>query len=601
MGETDGLVRTFVGCLFVKIAFSERKDIPMKCDICSVGLAQGEGTVVSIKEMKTVVRNGFSPHRLGIATTVGALSVFGIQPEQMDEHWRKQVLADKTPWLLCASCYEKTRPFAGEGAGQTKVSKKRWPFGKKKAKLIEVANNWGVGDGTPLLVEQHPDLNGIFSNPNPQPPQRLTQRNRSYWASQSRQSIRYALAMAYLAHPDPQVCASTISLIGISGAGIDQMLVDLLANPSSAVRSAAVQAIWDRAKSPDPDANSVAFAIRCLRDETEGTGLVSHMDPQAARQALEVLRDAHPERRGDFDRWMIYAWCYSDDDLANYGYELLRIFSEHGTFLDVGEKTAGQIGAEIGSVRDRQVVQAAIQATIGSEAADELGTIWTNSLTAYIETLQESGDIDGLIEVLNSKEWEVREMAIEALGVVGDSRAASALQKTLDESRKREEFLQELSISGLSYDSKPVLQKVEEALGKIQSRIEAESCEGATKQKDQIAVTLEAEELQGSYPGPPSDDSSLLVSIEHESIQDEKECLLRRCGSCEQEVHPIVIDGRQYCPNCGASWAESQETVVLAESDGLEVQSLFCPHCEKVVLPSVLAGDSYCPDCGSRL
>jgi predicted RNA-binding Zn-ribbon protein involved in translation (DUF1610 family)/HEAT repeat protein len=482
------------------------------------------------------------------------------------------------------------------------VSKKRWPFGKKKPKLIEVANNWGVGDGTPLLVEQHPDLNTIFSDPNPQPPQRLTQRNRSYWASQSRQSIRYALAMAYLGHPDPKVCASTIPLIkDIRSVGIDQMLVDLLVNPSSAVRSAAVQVIWDRAKSPDPDANSIAFAIRCLRDEIEGTGLVSHMDPRAARQALEALRDAHPERRGDFDRWMIYAWCRSDDDLANYGYELLRIFSEHGTFLDVGKKTAGQIGAEIGSVRDRQVVQAAIQATLGSDAADELGTIWTNSLMAYIEALQESDDIDGLIEVLNSKEEKVREMATKALGVVGDSRAASALQKTLDELRKREEFLQELSIGGLLPDSKPALQKVEEALGKIQSRIEAESCEEAPKQKDQIAVTLEAEELQGLHPEPPSDDSSLPASIERERIQVAEERLLRRCESCEQEVHPTVIDGRQYCPNCGASWVESQETVVLAESDGLEVQSLFCPHCEKVVLPSVLAGDSYCPDCGSRL
>jgi HEAT repeat protein/predicted RNA-binding Zn-ribbon protein involved in translation (DUF1610 family) len=469
-------------------------------------------------------------------------------------------------------------------------------------KYIEVPNDWGVGDGTPLLVEQRPDLEGILSDPNPQPPQRLTEGNRSYWESQSQQSIRNALAIAYLAHPDPQVRASTISLVkDIGTVGIGQMLVDLLADSSSVVRSAAVQAIWDRAESPDPDVNSVAFTLRCLRDEIEGTGYVSHMSPQAAWQALEMLRDAHPERRSDFDRWMIYAWCRSDDDLANHGYELLNVFSQHGTFLNAGKKVAGHIGVEIGSVADRQVVQAAMQATLGSRAGNELDAVWKDSLKAYVEMLQGNGDIDGLIELLSSKEWKIREMAVEALGDIGDSRAVSALQKTLDELRKREEFHQKFSLSSLLPDSKPALQKVEAALSKIQSRVEAEGREGATKQEDQTAVTLQSEEVQGLHIEAPSDDSSLLASAEHESVQPEKESLLRRCGSCEQEVHPIAIDGRQYCPNCGIILVESQETTVLSESEGPEIQPLFCPHCEKVVSPSVIAGESYCPDCGLRL
>jgi len=103
----------------------------MQCDICSEGLTQGQGTIMPIKEMKTIARNGFSPYKLGIAALGGTLiGVFGLNPEQMDQEWRQKVLADKTAWLLCPSCYEKTRPFAGKGAEQTKPPKRWWEFWK---------------------------------------------------------------------------------------------------------------------------------------------------------------------------------------------------------------------------------------------------------------------------------------------------------------------------------------------------------------------------------------------------------------------------------------------------------------------------------------
>lgn len=55
----------------------------------------------------------------------------------------------------------------------------------KSADFIKVSNNEGIGDGTSLLVERHPNLERIFSDPNPHPPQQLTQENRSYWESKS--------------------------------------------------------------------------------------------------------------------------------------------------------------------------------------------------------------------------------------------------------------------------------------------------------------------------------------------------------------------------------------------------------------------------------
>ena len=62
----------------------------------------------------------------------------------------------------------------------------------KKQDLIEVSNNWGIGDGTPLLVERNPDLKLIFQNPNPRPPQHLTKKNIDYWNSQDHKIIKEA-------------------------------------------------------------------------------------------------------------------------------------------------------------------------------------------------------------------------------------------------------------------------------------------------------------------------------------------------------------------------------------------------------------------------
>lgn len=80
-------------------------------DICNKDIGLLEGTVVSISEMKTIARNCFGPHKLGLVPPGLSLSL-GISIEDADNNWRQRVLADTTPWLLCETCYSKTRPYA---------------------------------------------------------------------------------------------------------------------------------------------------------------------------------------------------------------------------------------------------------------------------------------------------------------------------------------------------------------------------------------------------------------------------------------------------------------------------------------------------------
>jgi hypothetical protein len=184
--------------------------------------------------------------------------------------------------------------------------------------------------------------------------------------------------MAYLSHPDPQVRAATIQLVKeFDAIGISQMLVDLLADPSEFVGHTAAEAIWDKAKSSAPETNSVAFAIRCLRDEIQQTGQVSHMNPKVARQAFELLLSVRPDRKADFFRWCMYAWCRSDEHSAQLGYKLLDLHSKHRTFLGNAEEASRQIGSDIGSFREMQAVHDAIRFILGSAAARELEGAWS--------------------------------------------------------------------------------------------------------------------------------------------------------------------------------------------------------------------------------
>lgn len=84
----------------------------MKCDICAIELNNAQGTIVPIEEMQQIASNGFTPKKLGIATSMDQVAAGIIATEQMDNAFRQIVFADTNEWLLCEGCHQKTRPFA---------------------------------------------------------------------------------------------------------------------------------------------------------------------------------------------------------------------------------------------------------------------------------------------------------------------------------------------------------------------------------------------------------------------------------------------------------------------------------------------------------
>jgi len=135
--------------------------------------------------------------------------------------------------------------------------------------MVTVINRWGIGDGKPFVLPTDPDIPSVFAQ--------ATERERS------------ALPYGYLSHPSVSVRLATIAQLAAWGTYHlqKQSLVDLLADSSHDVRLAAARALW-----VEPEA--VENALRCLRDEIHGSGFRSTVSPKAARQDLEILRDAAP-------------------------------------------------------------------------------------------------------------------------------------------------------------------------------------------------------------------------------------------------------------------------------------------------------------------
>lgn len=161
--------------------------------------------------------------------------------------------------------------------------------------VINVPNKWGIGDGTPLIVERRPDVRKIFSDSNPPNPQQITDGNREYWKDEDIEGKRVGLAVAYMQHPDPDIRKATIELAGqIDAIGVSQMLVDLLADPDQSVRRSAARMIWDRQRG-----NHCEFAVHALRDEIRGpTSFIPAtltMGRDKGIQALDVLVEEAPD------------------------------------------------------------------------------------------------------------------------------------------------------------------------------------------------------------------------------------------------------------------------------------------------------------------
>lgn len=163
--------------------------------------------------------------------------------------------------------------------------------------FIEIPNEWGIGDGTPLLVERFPNLEKIFTDTNPPIPQQLTERNNKYWEEANLEAKRNALAIAYLQHPDFCIQKKTIPLVeNICSIGVIQVLVCLFANPYpwfSDVRKQAAQSIWRRGK------DNCEYAVRVLRDIIRGhtsLGFAANfpLTRTEAIQALDIFVEEAP-------------------------------------------------------------------------------------------------------------------------------------------------------------------------------------------------------------------------------------------------------------------------------------------------------------------
>jgi hypothetical protein len=164
-----------------------------------------------------------------------------------------------------------------------------------------VPNVFGLGDGGPLVLAADPDLARLLATPNPVPPQD----NRNVWSGPA--SIRFALVIGYLAHPDAKVRVSAIEL-GVQYCGhtygFQDRLVELAADPDTRVRLAAISALWTVHRE-----SSCERVVQSLRDEIRGhtndfglpaaSGL--RLGPDRARTALALLVEHAPDdaaRRG---------------------------------------------------------------------------------------------------------------------------------------------------------------------------------------------------------------------------------------------------------------------------------------------------------------
>lgn len=84
------------------------------CDICAAQVSKAQSVIVPPQEMQTIANNGFGPFQLGVASEnirAKAKSA-GLSFAKMDADWKQKALTDTSPWLLCRTCYEKTRPYA---------------------------------------------------------------------------------------------------------------------------------------------------------------------------------------------------------------------------------------------------------------------------------------------------------------------------------------------------------------------------------------------------------------------------------------------------------------------------------------------------------
>lgn len=177
--------------------------------------------------------------------------------------------------------------------------KKVAPATREKPKaVIEIWNNYGIYDSSPLLVEESPDIEKIFNDPDPPVIQRLSDANREYWSTASAEDRRITALIGYLQHPDPEVRRAVMKFIpqnqsSMAVMNLWQTLFDRLGGDSdSSVRIAAAKTIWECERSVN-----CQFAVEKLKDEIEYGKEQSMVGPTRARKAFQLLIEYAPDQK----------------------------------------------------------------------------------------------------------------------------------------------------------------------------------------------------------------------------------------------------------------------------------------------------------------
>lgn len=155
--------------------------------------------------------------------------------------------------------------------------------------IIEVQNKTDVFSGEPFVVYAIPDLNKVFSDPNPPSCFKFSARSQDYWNKQDIEQKRTLLAIAYLQHINSAVVLATFDFLdGMNSFLLKLSFVEQLRNPCEEISKAAAKAIWKSEVN-----ENCKSSVKILRDEINGKSnqIIGRED---AIKALDILVDSAP-------------------------------------------------------------------------------------------------------------------------------------------------------------------------------------------------------------------------------------------------------------------------------------------------------------------
>lgn len=160
---------------------------------------------------------------------------------------------------------------------------------KKNNGSTKQVNSYGVGNGTPLIIEENPDIEKILN----ESPPRVVQ-NSDYLKRADNEEKKMALLIAYLQHPKIEVKKATIEYLTQGKttyfSRVAQVLIDLFSHPDNDFRNYLADAIWTLEK----DVNC-EFAVNKLKDEIQYPGRI--LGRTNAQRALDHLSRQSPDKK----------------------------------------------------------------------------------------------------------------------------------------------------------------------------------------------------------------------------------------------------------------------------------------------------------------